>query len=129
MLEHYSSLLGRAENTGEVLENDSISIRKGLRETIKLELMECIDGSYFANKKCPLNQASISCLLSFVWIDTFLQHLFFIAPSEWDKCYKCELENVSQYHDLLYTENLPRNINELLLVQKAKIENYLIEDL
>ncbi|MBZ9731201.1 hypothetical protein LB467_16015 [Salegentibacter sp. JZCK2] len=121
--------MATSETTGEVLKKKNITLRKGLRESIKLELGECIDGSYFENKKCPLNQAGISCLLSFVKMDTFLQDLFSIKPGEWDKCYNNELENVGQYYNLLYTENLPHNITDLLLEQKEKIENYLMEDL
>ncbi len=128
LLETYSSLLCRSETTGEVSKEKTIAMRKGLRESIKFELEECIEGSYFANKKCPLNQTSISCLLSFVKMDTLLQNFFSFAPSEWDKCYNCELENIGQYYNLLYTENLPHNITDLLLGQKEKIENYLIED-
>ena len=129
LLETYSSLLHRSETTGEFLKERNLTTRKALRENIKFELEDCIGGSYFENKKCPLNQVSISCLLSSVKIDTFIQSLFYFAPSEWDKCYNCELDNVGQYYNLLYTENLPRNITDLLLGQKEKIENYLIEDL
>ncbi|MBZ9631178.1 hypothetical protein LB465_10350 [Salegentibacter sp. LM13S] len=111
------------------LKKNNIAMRKGLRENIKFELEECIGGSYFTNKKCPLNKLSISCLLSLVKVDTFLQDSFSFAPNEWDKCHNCELENVGQYYNLLYTENLPHNITELLLEQKDKIESYLIKDL
>ncbi len=102
---------------------------KGVRESIKFELEECIGGSYFANKKCPLNKASISCLLSFVKMDTVFRTFSPLLPVNGDKCYNCELENVGQYYNLLYTKNLPHNITDLLLGQKEKIENYLIEDL
>lgn len=104
-------------------------MRQGLREGIKVELKECINGFPFANKKSHFDKASIYCLLNFVKMDTYLQDCFSIDPSEWDQCQNCELENVSQYYNLLYTANLPHNITELLLGQKEKIENYLIEEL
>lgn len=88
----------------------------------KLELSECVSGSYLANKKCSLNQPSISCLLSIVKVDTFLQNFFSIHPNGWDKCYNCELENLGQlYYNLLYIENIPHNITNLLYGQKAFI--------
>lgn len=129
LLEIYSLLLRRSETMGELWIKNNLLMRKGLRESIKIELEECIGGSYFENKKCPINKLSISCLLSFVRVDTFLQDFLYIKPSEWDKCCNCELDNVSQYYNVLYTEDLPRNITDLLLGQKEKIESYLIDDL
>lgn len=104
-------------------------MRKCLREKIKLELIECIKGSDLNYIQSHFDKISISCLPGLVKMDTFLQNIFSIDCGEWDRCLNCEIENVSHYYNLLYTEDLPHKITDILLEQKNKIENYLSEDL
>ena len=120
-------MLGKPEITQEHLKEKNLTRRKNVRERITTELRECMEGSYFENKKRPLDQTSIFSLLSFVKLDSFLQNYLPYESNEWDKCKKTELENVSHYYHLLYTENLPHNITEMLLGQKSKIEECLVE--
>ncbi len=47
----------------------------------------------------------------------------------WSKIFRYELKNLNTYYSALYTPKAPKNLIDMLLLQKNRLEGYIIKDL
>lgn len=101
------------ENEQKVFLSEKISSR----ESIKLELQECMDkssNSYFSRL----------CILIFAGMCS--QYYFiknYYLKLNWKSCNEQELHNINLYYEILYSQKYPKNITKMLIAQKSSIED------
>ncbi len=107
-------------------EKNVISTRIEMRERIEQELSECLKNMKAENHTLP-NKGYIYSLSVIVQLEDIFKRMIYNA--NWESFYEMELSNVNQYYDLLYSENLPKSIMDLLLSQKAEIEENIMQEI
>ena len=92
-----------------------------LREKIKLDLRKLLFNLRNSRQVSRIGGAVLNFLPVFLKLDFLARNTF--KGSDLKSCFEREIQNVKQYYETLYNQNIPDSAIDILLDQKRKLES------
>ncbi|AVR43932.1 hypothetical protein C7S20_00860 [Christiangramia fulva] len=118
----YDALGRHADEEGEKICSERLDKRK----KIKAELDETISKVRNGNKIWSINMTYYLLCFTLRASRALEEHFY---KKSWNRLLKYELKNLNLYYAALYTADAPKYIIDILIEQKNRVENYVVNDL